>query len=252
MSLPKFPQELVDEIIDHLYDDKAALKCCALVSKLWLHRSRTHIWSVKRYEFYKPDMKALSDFLVSNPHIPPYITQLQVNHVHNLRFLLSFSPLLHNMTTLMLEQINPFPTKLPIESLSLQTLQLYGVYFQRVIDAIRFISSFPNISGLLLIVVTFAGDSYQVEELQHLPSIRNVRRLHLNNRHGMTLAPVFASSPCGAYLETLDVWSYSPQCETSFLRLLSVAKNSLNSLTVELDYLQQFSSMFFLVWLINF
>ncbi|KAF9001625.1 hypothetical protein BDZ89DRAFT_925146, partial [Hymenopellis radicata] len=38
------PQELVDAIIDELYDDRSALKACALVSHKFLPRCRVHLW----------------------------------------------------------------------------------------------------------------------------------------------------------------------------------------------------------------
>ncbi|KAG6844378.1 hypothetical protein H0H87_007370, partial [Tephrocybe sp. NHM501043] len=42
--LPALPPELVGHIIDHLYDDPATLKCCALVCRVWLTLSRSHIF----------------------------------------------------------------------------------------------------------------------------------------------------------------------------------------------------------------
>ena len=38
------PQEICDLIIDHLHEDKPSLHCCSLVSRGWVHRSRTHIF----------------------------------------------------------------------------------------------------------------------------------------------------------------------------------------------------------------
>lgn len=38
------PQELVDAIIDYLFDDHDTLKSCALVEKRWLKRSRYHLF----------------------------------------------------------------------------------------------------------------------------------------------------------------------------------------------------------------
>ena len=44
----EFPQEIVDEIVDHLADDKAtraaSLHDCSLVSSQWLHRSQKHLF----------------------------------------------------------------------------------------------------------------------------------------------------------------------------------------------------------------
>ncbi|KAF5328738.1 hypothetical protein D9619_011589 [Psilocybe cf. subviscida] len=40
----RLPQELVDSIIDHLWDDHATLNACALVSPNWWDRSRMHVF----------------------------------------------------------------------------------------------------------------------------------------------------------------------------------------------------------------
>ncbi|KAJ6602342.1 hypothetical protein B0H10DRAFT_661057, partial [Mycena sp. CBHHK59/15] len=40
-----FAQELVDETIDHLRFDIAALKACSLVCRCWLPRTRVHIFA---------------------------------------------------------------------------------------------------------------------------------------------------------------------------------------------------------------
>ncbi|KAF8214658.1 hypothetical protein K438DRAFT_1562809, partial [Mycena galopus ATCC 62051] len=46
-SMPEFPGELIDSVVDHLKTDKAALLACSLVSTQWLPRSRQHLfWSV--------------------------------------------------------------------------------------------------------------------------------------------------------------------------------------------------------------
>lgn len=37
------PQELIDQIIDEVSDDRASLKACSLISRCWLHRSRWHM-----------------------------------------------------------------------------------------------------------------------------------------------------------------------------------------------------------------
>ncbi|KAF5386064.1 hypothetical protein D9615_002700 [Tricholomella constricta] len=43
--IPRLPQELVDHIIDHLYDDPLTLTSCSLVCRQWLPTSRLHLFS---------------------------------------------------------------------------------------------------------------------------------------------------------------------------------------------------------------
>ncbi|KAG7446994.1 uncharacterized protein BT62DRAFT_96495 [Guyanagaster necrorhizus] len=42
--MPELPPEIVDTVIDHLHDDKAALEACALVCKSWSVSSRYHLF----------------------------------------------------------------------------------------------------------------------------------------------------------------------------------------------------------------
>jgi len=42
---PRVPQELVDEVLDHLADDMATLRSCSLVAKSWIYSSRRHLFN---------------------------------------------------------------------------------------------------------------------------------------------------------------------------------------------------------------
>ena len=43
---PRVPQELVDEILDHLAKDTATLHSCSLVAKSWIYPSRRHLFNI--------------------------------------------------------------------------------------------------------------------------------------------------------------------------------------------------------------
>jgi len=45
MSIPRLPPELLDHIIDLLYDSQTALGNCCLVSKSWIPSTRSHIFA---------------------------------------------------------------------------------------------------------------------------------------------------------------------------------------------------------------
>ena len=42
---PSFPPEVLDLIVDHLHDEPTTLKACCVVSKSWIHRTRTHLFA---------------------------------------------------------------------------------------------------------------------------------------------------------------------------------------------------------------
>ena len=49
MPHPPLPPELLDYIVDHLYDTRDTLENCCLVSKLWAHRTRKHLFVVVKF-----------------------------------------------------------------------------------------------------------------------------------------------------------------------------------------------------------
>ena len=49
MSNPHLPAELVDNIVDLLYDSRNTLKSCCLVSKSWIPRARKHLFTVVEF-----------------------------------------------------------------------------------------------------------------------------------------------------------------------------------------------------------
>jgi hypothetical protein len=60
---PQFPQDAIDNIIDHLYDKPVDLQVCSLVAKSWKARSQGHLF---REVFWTPE--TVSDWC---KHIPP-------------------------------------------------------------------------------------------------------------------------------------------------------------------------------------
>jgi hypothetical protein len=48
--LPSLPPELLDLVVHHLRDEPTTLKACCVVSKPWIHRTRTHLFAC--VEFY--------------------------------------------------------------------------------------------------------------------------------------------------------------------------------------------------------
>ncbi|THU77144.1 hypothetical protein K435DRAFT_703039, partial [Dendrothele bispora CBS 962.96] len=74
------PQELVDSIIDHLFDDPVSLKTCALVSKSWLPSTRHHIFHHIRLDpSQNPNpTKSLCRLLKTTPEIRPCVQHLHL------------------------------------------------------------------------------------------------------------------------------------------------------------------------------
>lgn len=87
MFLQSFPQELVDHIIDQLYNDVPSLKSCARVCKAWLPASRYHIFakiSLKAASLHGPASfpsaccRRLLSVIEQSPEVASCIRELEV------------------------------------------------------------------------------------------------------------------------------------------------------------------------------
>ncbi|KAK0435080.1 uncharacterized protein EV420DRAFT_1653455 [Desarmillaria tabescens] len=74
-----FPQELTDAVIDHLWDDPAALKACSLTSHAFYTRTRIHIFRKMSFghNFRCDKFVAMCR---SSPHIPRVIKHLTLDN----------------------------------------------------------------------------------------------------------------------------------------------------------------------------
>lgn len=80
----RLPPELVDMIIDHLYDDKVTLATCTLVAKSWLTASRLHLFyeiTVFHDRSSQPFGK-FAAFLSNKPTLRPLIKTICMNGYH--------------------------------------------------------------------------------------------------------------------------------------------------------------------------
>jgi hypothetical protein len=79
---PALPLDIIESIIDQLYDDRVALCACSLTRRAWLHRSRVHLH--RRITLYhenfnfRNNREALHFETLRNelPAILPYVTDL--------------------------------------------------------------------------------------------------------------------------------------------------------------------------------
>ncbi|EJF64777.1 hypothetical protein DICSQDRAFT_52376, partial [Dichomitus squalens LYAD-421 SS1] len=77
------PGELVDRIIDHLYNDASSLKATSLVCKTWLPRSRFHLFQGVVCDMAPPttSVSALVSLLYGCPDVAPYVHKLKLVHI---------------------------------------------------------------------------------------------------------------------------------------------------------------------------
>ncbi|KAJ7176675.1 hypothetical protein C8R46DRAFT_1213260 [Mycena filopes] len=82
MTVPQLPQELVEEIVDHLAGDSTSLKACSLVSRVWLNRSRSYLFET--CSIVPRNILPLRDFLRSPVActFAPYVRNVKAARYH--------------------------------------------------------------------------------------------------------------------------------------------------------------------------
>ena len=77
MSNPSLPPEMLDHIVDFLYDDIEPLSECCLVSKSWVPRARKHLFA--KVQFYSlDDIKAWRETFPDPSNSPAHYTRILV------------------------------------------------------------------------------------------------------------------------------------------------------------------------------
>lgn len=159
--------ELVDRIVDHLYNDKVTLQTTALVSKRWVHASQYHIFSTVSASGYDPISK-LFHRLESSPLQCTFVTELELWNCPTLLLsqLFRITHSCPHITRLGLkdteEELNtyhpPIPSFSPASS-SITHLTLGWYTFTHLADVLHLLAAFPGLSSLrLLCCQTGQGD----------------------------------------------------------------------------------------------
>lgn len=79
-GMSRLPQELVDHIIDHLYDDPPTLRTCAAVCSQWLPPSRVHLFSKVHLDLGPQDGSCERLLVVFDaaPQLVPCVKELRI------------------------------------------------------------------------------------------------------------------------------------------------------------------------------
>lgn len=169
-SKEKLPQELIDQAIDHLWNDRDSLSTCSRVCHAWLPSARTHLFRDQRLTGAKHCAR-FEALLEGNPDIAPYVRKLTIsepmstayaqNWVNRVPALVGK---LRRLTTLefvglhyvSLQHTSPEM----LSTLSrLTALVLADVYFDSFVDVHALLSAACNIRDLCFYRVCWAAPS---------------------------------------------------------------------------------------------
>ncbi|KAH8103041.1 hypothetical protein BXZ70DRAFT_768234 [Cristinia sonorae] len=158
------PQEIVEHIIDILWDHASSLRACSLVARSWLPRSRYHLRRVVLLSDQDPDEKLL---LFQTESTAPLVEQLTIQTETQAHWLKWFPKMIRTVESL------PRVSRLRIHSTcwdarlgdgyfraqthSLIQLTLDGVNFDSFATFTYVISAFPHLECLSLMYVRWSA-----------------------------------------------------------------------------------------------
>ena len=165
MTIPEFPPEVIDIILDFLHSDKVTLTACSLTSTAWRPTSQYHLFH--EIEFTPPDFQSFlddADNLKSN--IPTLVRRLIIRAsgswtIAAMRIKLikpnvsHLTKYLQGLESLILYDIHWNAISTEVKQLlscpkNLKTLELRHVGFESVRETIMFICSFPSLENLYI------------------------------------------------------------------------------------------------------
>ncbi|KAI0073651.1 hypothetical protein K474DRAFT_1666365 [Panus rudis PR-1116 ss-1] len=253
----RLPREIVDEIVDYLFDDIPTLKSCALASPIFLPRCRLYLFGTLRVRKHGLDPYSLRFYPSVAQHIRNIIVEgkllgevmretnagvLPVQKIEKLR--LEGSPRDWTQTewTLSKSQLPAFA--------NLRELSLSRVYFRSFNEMVRTLGSFPRLSSLSL---DFEDHRYSLVSTPDVAACMfalPIERLHMRmnmssniSSPGVGLIPQILVHSAGRYLKhlSLDILSStsgSGLLPVSFMHnLLDLSRStSLQSLSLSFTY----------------
>jgi hypothetical protein len=236
MSSP-LPPEILDLIVDHLHDEPTALRACCVVSKSWIHRTRTHLFanvefhpSTSSIELWK---KAFPDPSNSPAHHTRSLTArglfvVTAADVDAGGWIRAFD----NLIYLHLEPLSWEErfSLIPFHGLSptLRSLRL-TCFFLEVLDLI---CSFPLLEDLTLISPGYASDAWNIPPT----SPKLTGSLNLNIFGGiLPIARRLLSLPNGLHFTKIAV--RLDKCTHSMMDLVSGCSDTLESISVSCYHL---------------
>ena len=163
------PPELLDLIVDHLRDEPIALKACCLISKSWLHRTRSHIFADVKFDGRSASieswMRAFPDPSSSPAH---YARSLSICDLKSVTaavtdartWIHSFRHLVHLGVDTNKARIDPDVSLVPLQRLSptLKSLHLHCRYISLPV-ALALICSFPLLEDLKVVCISIGGNT---------------------------------------------------------------------------------------------
>ncbi|KAH8099581.1 hypothetical protein BXZ70DRAFT_942402 [Cristinia sonorae] len=249
------PAELIDETIDHLWDDSKALRACSLTCRGWVPSSRLHLFRTIRIRNAE-DCASLIALVNSAPVIARCIRKLTLSAeydgldgdrgreddawVNKAADLLTRLDRVHTLalSRLRWDALTP-ETKQAFSGAfkTVQTLLLFEVRFNASADVLGFLSEFPALDELYFHGVSWTHESYNPFPAQWQmgsPEQMQLSYLFLDPRSSPTLVTEWLlNHPVEQRLRTIQLCWREMEDVKALGDLLQVSGSTLERLQIE-------------------
>lgn len=254
------PPELVDEAIDHLWDDTQTLRACSLTCRAWVPSSRLHLFRTVRVRSAE-DCVRLAALLNSSPIIARCIRKLTVSAdycgvdpdqrgleddgwINTAVELLTKLECVHTLALSRLRWHALTPeTKHAFSRVfkTVKTLLLFEVRFHESADVLGFLSGFPELSELYFHGVSWIHESrnpfpseWQIDSVAPGTEQMQLSYLFLDPRSSPTLVTEWLlNHPVEQKLRTIQLCWREMEDAKALGDLLQVSGSTLERLQVE-------------------
>jgi len=231
--IPRIPQEIIDEILDHLAADSdfTSLRSCALVSKSWVPSCRRHLFHT--VHFTPATTSGWSKtFRVPEESPAHYVKDLRVSTGNSDRLFLKYTPWftrVEGMTLLGDGGWTPTCWRLPrsITSLTMKTDTSTLVQVRNIM------AQLPNLNSLSLSGVLVPADKTRLVRIGTTLKGRFSGRLQLTDGYaGRDAFNMLLEIPTGLRFTEVDICGMHG-CLLSTTRLAEACRTTLAKLTYE-------------------
>lgn len=232
-GVPKLPQELIDEILDHLAKDVTTLRLCSLVKKSWIYPSRRHLFNTL---FLTPINVVKWNKTFPNPQDSP------AGHVRDLtfRFLqhnvpIHFAdriPYFHNVQQLtLIGRLATDPSFISALGQLPPTTRSVDITFSKVLTAhiISVIHQLPHLDNLSLMSEEWGGAI--PPGTGNLVQSRLSGKLRLHRKSARCdLLDMLMEVPTGPQFAEVEIRDASMNCLPAALKLVRACRSTLTKL----------------------
>ena len=243
---PRVPQELVDEILDHLAKDRKTLQSCSLVAKSWIHPSRRHLFDAL---FLTANDITKWNKTFPNPEHSP------AGHVRDLSFCFIQPDVPINFADRMLYfsnvrgltlvgRVATDPSFISALGPLPPTTRSVDITFSRVLTAhiVSVIQQLPNLDNLSLMSAEWGGAIPPGTGQLIQSRLSGKLRLRRKFAH-CDLLNMLMEVPSGPRFAQVEIRDASMNCFPASLKLVSACEDTLTKL--HFSTLVQGSSLFF-------